>query len=111
MINNSDWQSRLGSLLENMGGVDPQDKTPEKEDTRARQSGKLTVSYERKGRAGKSATIISGFTLPDDEVAELASAIKKSLGTGGSARGGEILIQGDRRDDVKNFLKLKGYKV
>lgn len=72
----------------------------------------LTVSMERKGRGGKTATIISGFTLAgDDKIAGIASRLKSRLGTGGSARGGEILIQGDRRDDVAAWLRAQGYKV
>lgn len=71
----------------------------------------LLVSMERKGRGGKTATIISGFTMDDGEVAEIASRLKSRLGTGGSARGGEILIQGDRREDVAAWLRGQGYKV
>ena len=71
----------------------------------------LIVSMERKGRGGKTATIISGFTMDDSEVAEIASRLKSRLGTGGSARGGEILIQGDRREDVAAWLRGQGYKV
>ena len=72
------------------------------------QSGRLDIVYERKGRAGKCATII---TLSDSEVEKLASELKRRLGTGGSARGGEILVQGDRRRDVLEFLVSKGYKA
>lgn len=65
---------------------------------------RLSVTIERKGRAGKVATIISGFTLQPDEVADIASRLKQRLGVGGSARGGEILIQGDRSREVKELL-------
>lgn len=79
--------------------------------TTAKSQPRLDIVLERKGRAGKSATIISGFTIGDDEIAALASKLKSRLGTGGSARGGEILIQGDRRQDVLQFLKSQGYKA
>lgn len=70
--------------------------------------GKLRVFFERKGRGGKSATIITGFDdLTDDELKAVASKLKQTLGTGGSARGGEILIQGDRQADVKKYFGLK----
>ncbi len=71
----------------------------------------LVLSMERKGRGGKTATIISGFTWPDDRIAALASTLKSRLGTGGAARGGEILIQGDRRDDVARLLRQQGHLV
>ena len=71
----------------------------------------LNVQIERKGRAGKVATIVSGFTVDDDAVADIASSLKRTLGTGGSARGGEILIQGDRATDVVNALVKMGLKA
>ncbi|MCM1441673.1 MAG: translation initiation factor [Roseburia sp.] len=75
------------------------------------QKGRLDIILDRKGRAGKSATIISGFTVDDEAVLELAGLLKRSLGTGGLARGGEILIQGDRCNDVLRFLADKGLKA
>ncbi len=71
----------------------------------------LTITFERKGRGGKCATSIYGFTVEDHEIAALAADMKKALGTGGSARGGEILIQGDRRDDVRRFLAARGFRT
>lgn len=75
------------------------------------QRGKLVIEMERKGRGGKTATIISGFSVDDDDVSLIASHLKRSLGTGGSARGGEILIQGDRRDAVREALRRLGLKT
>ncbi len=71
----------------------------------------LNVILDKKGRKGKVATLIVGFTCCDSDLKEIAAAMKSRLGTGGSARGGEILIQGDRVNDVKQFLKNAGYKV
>jgi translation initiation factor 1 len=72
---------------------------------------RLDIIFERKGRGGKTATIISGFTVGDDQVSEIAARLKKKLGAGGSARGGEILIQGDRRNDVLKLLTEMGLKA
>ena len=72
----------------------------------------VTLFYERKGRGGKSVTILSDFSgVTDSEIEQLASRLKKALGTGGSCRGGEILIQGDRRIDLREFLSHDGFKV
>ncbi len=76
-----------------------------------RERATLQVMMERKGRGGKTATIIAGFTIGDDEVADIAARLKSKLGTGGSSRGGEILIQGDRRADAVKMLKEMGFKV
>ena len=62
-------------------------------------------------RNGKAATIISGFTCDDLYLKELAKEIKTTCSSGGSVRGGEILIQGDMRQKVALFLEKKGHKV
>ncbi len=64
---------------------------------------------DKKGRKGKAATIVAGFTLPDDEVEGVARQLKTRLGCGGSARGGEILIQGDKRREVAEALSALGF--
>ena len=104
------WLDSLQSLRDTMAdadapAIDVDDSTEE------RQTGRLDIVLERKGRAGKTATIITGFTVSDDAVADIAAQLKRSLGTGGSARGGEILIQGDRRLDVLRLLTEKGFKA
>lgn len=72
---------------------------------------KLTVFYEKKGRGGKKATIITGFQCSDDELADIAAQLKKQLGVGGSSRDGEILIQGNAGAKVAPLLRRMGYKV
>jgi len=107
----NDWQNALQSLLDGGSLPEGDDTAPHEEQAEPRQTGKLSINMEKKGRAGKTATIVSGFTLPDEAVCEIAATLKSRLGTGGSARGGEILIQGDRRDDVKSLLQQMGYKI
>lgn len=71
----------------------------------------LHVVTERKGRAGKTATIVEGFTCTESELKDVAARLKSALGTGGSARGGEILIQGDCRERVRAELKRMGFRL
>lgn len=70
----------------------------------------LHIVMERKGRAGKTATIIEGFIWPDSEVRNVAAQLKHRLGVGGSARGGEILLQGDLRTQARDALLSLGFK-
>ncbi len=72
---------------------------------------RIDVMIEKKGRGGKQATILAGMSemMSDEEIASLASKLKQRLATGGSSRGGEILIQGDRRNDVIKLLVEMGY--
>lgn len=114
----TDWKDALSSLAAGLPAAPetaaPEGATPEQEAAPATSSPKpptLDIYYERKGRGGKQATIIAGFPAdtPDDTIADLAATIKKRLGCGGSARGGEILIQGDRRRDLQTLLPALGY--
>lgn len=107
------WQDKLAALKAAMpgGDMEPGEDTVPEQEPKAEQKGRLDIILDRKGRAGKVATIIAGFTIGDGEVADLAGEIKRALGTGGSARGGEILIQGNRRDDVLAFLSRRGIKA
>lgn len=89
------------------GPADAPEDTPAKPS----QCGRVNIIMERKGRAGKTATLITGWDLPDEDVLEVAAKLKKKLGTGGSARGGDILIQGDRRKDVLEALSAMGIKA
>ena len=70
----------------------------------------LSISMERKGRGGKTATIIAGFAS-EAQASDTASALKKRLATGGSARACEVLLQGDRRDAVRSALQAMGFKT
>ena len=110
-----DWRDALSSLAVQFSGNDKDCDADSTTDTPAvtesKQTGVLHVALERKGRAGKTATIIFGFTISDDYLKELAAEIKRSLGCGGSVRGGEILLQGDRVNDCKKMLSDRGYKI
>lgn len=69
---------------------------------------RLDVLLDKKGRKGKAATIVVGFTIPDEQVEDVARRLRQRLGTGGSSRGGEILIQGDKRREVAAELAATG---
>lgn len=109
-----DWKDLLASMKGNMPHIPETEASEEKERVTSgglKQKEKLHILIERKGRAGKVATIIEGFTLSDEEVMEIASELKKKIGTGGSARGGEILLQGDWREKAKEMLTKMGFKI
>jgi translation initiation factor 1 len=70
--------------------------------------GVIRIRREVKGRGGKTVTVASGFKLDDDGLELLAAELKRRCGTGGSAKDGEILIQGDHRETLLAELKKKG---
>lgn len=69
----------------------------------------LRVILETKHRAGKTVTIIYGFEGAESDLEALGKALKNFCGTGGSVKDGEIIIQGDHRQKVFQYLKQKGY--
>ena len=69
----------------------------------------LRVILETKHRAGKTVTIVYGFEGADADLEALGKALKNFCGTGGSVKDGEIIIQGDHRQKVFQYLKQKGF--
>ncbi|MBL7749046.1 MAG: translation initiation factor [Chitinophagaceae bacterium] len=70
---------------------------------------KLKVRLDTKHRAGKAVTLVAGFAGTDDDLQELGKKLKSFCGTGGSAKDGEIIVQGDQREKVLQWLKKNGY--
>jgi translation initiation factor 1 len=116
-MNNMDWKDALGkafNLPANEETAAPTlDEQPTQQAGPVEQQGgrRLDIVFERKGRGGKQATIVTGFVCDDEALKTVASQLKRSLGVGGSARGGEILIQGDRRQQVLDLLQGMGFKA
>lgn len=70
---------------------------------------KLRVRLDTKQRAGKAVTLIEGFVGTAEDLESLGRQLKTYCGTGGSAKDAEIIIQGDQRDKITQWLKDHGY--
>ena len=76
---------------------------------KARAAMRIRVTIDRKQRRGKAVTLITGFDGTDEQMNDLAKLLKTKCGVGGSAKNGEIVIQGNNRDKVMEVLLAEGY--
>lgn len=107
----NDWKQRLGVVY----STDPnfnysKEETPE-EETLEPSRQRLTVTIDRRNRGGKQVTLVSGFVGTREDLAALGKTLKVKCGVGGSAKDGEITVQGDMRDKVTSILKDLGYNA
>ncbi len=107
----SDWKERLGVVYSTNPDFQFQKEEEGMATTLPPEKQDLRVRLDRKQRKGKSVTLITGFQGSDAALQELARWLKTKLGVGGSAKEGEILIQGDFVVRVMELLQQNGYKV
>jgi translation initiation factor 1 len=69
----------------------------------------LRVRLDTKQRAGKAVTLVTGFTGKDNDLEDLGKKLKNFCGTGGSVKDGDVIVQGDQRDKVLQWLLKNGY--
>lgn len=81
----------------------------QEEETLAPQSQKLRVRIERNHRGGKTVTVVTGFVGTDADMQDLGKKLKSACGVGGSAKDGEIIVQGEQREKVVATLLKLGY--
>ena len=73
--------------------------------------GAVRVRLDTKKRRGKVVTLVEGVVLPPDKLTKLAKALKRRVGSGGTAKDGVIELQGDHREVVVAELEERGYRV
>ena len=105
------WKERLGTVYSTDPEFNYKFVDPEATETPEPSKQLLKVSIDRKLRKGKTVTLIQNFAGKTDDLEALAKLLKTKCGVGGSAKDGEIVIQGDFKLKVKEILEKEGYKV
>lgn len=107
---NNDWKERLNIVYSTNPDFKYQvEQEEEQQATLPATQQRLRVQLDRRNRGGKTVTLITGFVGTEDDLKDLGKWLKTKCGTGGSAKEGEIIIQGDWKEKVAELLKTKGY--
>ena len=107
----NDWKARLGVVYSTNPDFKYETHQQEEATTLPPERQRLIVGIDRRNRGGKQVTLITGFVGSADDLKELGRVLKTRLGVGGSAKDGEITIQGDFRDKVVSILQGLGYNA
>lgn len=108
----SDWKNRLGVMYStNPDFQYEHEDSEEVAETLPPEKQRLRITLDRKQRRGKEVTLVSGYVGSDDDLTDLSRLIKQRCGVGGAAKDGEIIIQGNQVEKVKEILRSLHYGV
>lgn len=110
-MSDNDWKSRLGVVFSTNPdfNYDNGDETEVEKIPNAKQN--LRIALDKRNRGGKKVTLVADFKGSDDDLKDLCKMLKGKCGVGGSAKDGEIIIQGDFRQKVHEILVNAGYRA
>lgn len=108
-MKNNDWKDRLGMVYSTNPNFQYDTGEEDEIETLPKNQQRLRVRMEKNGRGGKTVTIVAGFVGSEADLKELGKWLKGRLGVGGSAKDGEVIVQGDFKQRVIDLLKTDGY--
>lgn len=105
----SDWKDRLNVVYSTNPDFKYEKEGEEKQDTLPKEKQALRISLDKRNRKGKAVTLITEFIGTTEDLEVLGKLLKVKCGVGGSAKDGEIIIQGDFRNKILELLQKEGY--
>lgn len=108
-MKNNDWKDRLGVMYSTNPDFQYNTEDETEEDTLPKEKQLLRISLDKRNRGGKVVTLVTGFRGTADDLTVLGKLLKVKCGVGGSAKDGEIIVQGDLRPKVLEVLQKEGY--
>lgn len=108
-MKNNDWKERLNVVYSTNPDYSYEMEDDGEQVTPEASRQKLRVQLDRKNRGGKVVTLVTGFVGTENDLKELGKLLKSKCGVGGSAKDGEIIVQGDFKQKVLELLKKEGY--
>lgn len=108
-MKDNNWKDRLGVMYSTNPDFNYEKEGTEEEATLPKDKQLLRISLDKRNRGGKVVTLITGFRGMADDLAALGKFLKVKCGVGGSAKDGEIIVQGDLRTKVLEALQKEGY--
>ncbi len=105
----NDWKDRLNVVYSTNPDFSYEMDDDEEQPTLDKAKQNLRVSIDKKNRGGKVVTLITGFVGMENDLKELGKLLKSKCGVGGSAKDGEIMVQGDFKTKVIDLLIKEGY--
>lgn len=109
MKKDNDWKERLNVVYSTNPDFKYESDDDVEQETLPKEKQQLRIELDKRNRKGKAVTLITNFIGSDDDLQALAKSLKTRCGVGGSARDGEILLQGDFRQKVLELLQKEGY--
>ncbi|MBR1705234.1 MAG: translation initiation factor [Bacteroidales bacterium] len=106
-----DWKSRLGVVYSTDPDFHYETAAAKEAETLPPAKQRLIVGIDRRNRGGKQVTLVTGFVGTADDLKDLGRTLKTRCGVGGTAKDGEITVQGDFRDKVVALLREMGYNA
>ena len=108
-MKNNNWKDRLNVVYSTNPDFQYETTEETEADTLAKEKQQLRISLDKRNRGGKTVSLITGFIGKDEDLQALAKMLKTKCGVGGSAKDGEIIIQGDFRNKLLELLQKEGY--